>query len=146
MTRFKTASLVMFPVAVLSGVLYASFAYVSIKGGLSYDPNVGFGPHSMPWPRAGLLALRALFGIVFVVSSFLALRGKWAWFKVVFASLLVINAHNLYTLVSFSADAQSVGAGVLAFFPLAMLVDYALHFLFLLASIFVLIRHPARAN
>ncbi|WP_235569980.1 hypothetical protein [Lysobacter sp. Root916] len=99
---------------------------------------MSFGPHVMPVFLAAFLGVRAVSGVVLIVSSLMILVRRRAWIFVFFASLILINAYNIYSMVSFMPDARMVGASVLAFFPPIMLVEYVLHFVALIASAFLL--------
>lgn len=118
--------------------IYVGFAFYSVQAIVFPDLDVAFGPHTMPLDLAAFLVIRAFFGVLLVASSLMVIARRERWARVIFPSLVVIFFHNVYGLVHAAPNAAMTGSSVLHLFPPLVLIEYVLHFVALIASIFLL--------
>lgn len=138
MRRNQWFSLAVLLMAVPCGLLYAGFAYYSVKAIVFPIRDIGFGPHTMPIGHAMFLVVRAISGVLLAVASFMILvrRAKWIW--ILFFSLVAINSYNIYSVLDFVPAAKLTNSNVLDFFSPIILMEYVLHFFALIVSVFFL--------
>lgn len=132
------ATLVSLFVAIWSAIYLVSAVW-HVKQAILPGQEIGFGPHVMPWLEAIFMGARGVVGLLLAALLFSPSLHRRRWLILVVASLLAINLYNLHVIAQWMSEARYSNVSVFALFSSALLVEYCIEAIALVAGMVLLV-------